>query len=92
MLRSARNDGSAVPIWLKDRLLRESGYQCTYVSPDGQRCKERQKLEVEHMRPRAKGGTNDPANLTILCRAHNVYRGAQQFGWEKMRAASHRTG
>jgi hypothetical protein len=74
-----------IPIRVKDRLLRQSGYQCTYVSPDGHRCAERRKLEVEHVRPRAKGGTNTPTNLTILCRAHNLYRGAQQFGWEKMR-------
>jgi 5-methylcytosine-specific restriction endonuclease McrA len=81
-----------VPVRLKDSLLRESGYQCTYMSPEGHRCQERQRLEVDHVRPRAKGGTNDPANLRILCREHNRYQGALHFGWEKMRGPSRRSG
>jgi hypothetical protein len=81
-----------IPVKLKDKLLREVGYQCTFVSPDGRRCTEKQRLEVEHVSQRAKGGSNDPSNLTILCRRHNVYQGAMHFGWEKMRGPSLRSG
>jgi 5-methylcytosine-specific restriction endonuclease McrA len=81
-----------VPLRIKDKLLRESGYQCSYVSSEGHRCQAKTKLEVDHVRPRAKGGTNDPENLRILCREHNRYQGALHFGWEKMRGPSLRSG
>jgi hypothetical protein len=88
MLSEAKHPAKPVSVVLKDKLLHKAGYQCTFVSSEGHRCTERRGLEVEHIKPKAKGGTNEPENLTILCRAHNQYQGAMHFGWEKMRARS----
>lgn len=32
-------------------------------------------LELDHMQPRSKGGSDAPSNLQWLCRAHNRARG-----------------
>lgn len=58
------------------------GSQCTYVAPDGRRCKERAFLELDHVEPRALGGSDGAANLRVLCRAHNQFAAEQVFGRE----------
>lgn len=55
-------------------------HQCTYVSPKGIRCNQRAHLQVDHIRPFAKGGSSqDIENLRILCRAHNLYLAEKDF-------------
>jgi hypothetical protein len=69
---------------LKDRVLTRANHQCTYVSPEGKRCCERRNLEVEHIRPRGKDGSNSDSNLTILCKSHNLYRAQLHYGKNKI--------
>ncbi|RYZ99843.1 MAG: HNH endonuclease [Proteobacteria bacterium] len=38
------------------------------------------RVEVDHIIPRAFGGSNDPENLRCLCRAHNAHRAEKTFG------------
>ena len=40
----------------------------------GKKCKSRYFLEVDHIRPKWAGGTDDIANLRALCSAHNKFR------------------
>ncbi|MGE0174591.1 MAG: HNH endonuclease [Oligoflexales bacterium] len=68
----------------EDEVLARSAHQCTYVSPDGKRCQERRRLELEHIRPRGKGGDNTPSNITILCRSHNLYCATLHYGEKKI--------
>ncbi len=56
--------------------------QCAFVSSDGERCASRDFLEIDHRHPRAFGGTNEVANLRLLCRAHNRLAAEQVFGRE----------
>ena len=42
-------------------------------------------IPVNGYLPFARGGSNDEANVTLLCRAHNHYRAEQTFGREFMR-------
>jgi RuvA, C-terminal domain len=59
------------------------GEQCSFVNDAGERCPERGFLEVDHVLARALGGIgNDPANLRVLCRAHNRFVAEQVFGRE----------
>jgi hypothetical protein len=69
---------------LKDEVLARVGHQCSYVSPEGKRCEEKRRLELEHVKPRGKGGDHSDANLTILCKAHNLYRAQLHYGKAKM--------
>ena len=46
--------------------------QCCYVDPvSGRRCLAKRYLEIDHIQPRSKMGSNDPGNLQLLCSAHN---------------------
>ncbi|MCA9728578.1 MAG: HNH endonuclease, partial [Candidatus Eisenbacteria bacterium] len=54
-------------------------FQCTYVGPEG-RCPERRGLEIDHRDPVARGGSNEPENLRVLCRAHNRLMAERAFG------------
>jgi HNH endonuclease len=54
--------------------------QCTYCSPNGERCVARTFLEFHHEQPWARGGADDSSNLRLLCRAHNRLHAEQDFG------------
>jgi len=42
------------------------------------------KLEIEHIRPLSKGGTNSEENLWLSCRACNSFKGSQTRGYDKL--------
>jgi len=47
-------------------------HKCVYQNPDnGKTCGSRHLLEIDHIIPVALNGTNDIANLRLVCRAHN---------------------
>jgi hypothetical protein len=56
------------------------GKQCSYVSADGRRRPSRRCLELDHVRPWAMGGSDEPCNLRVRCRAHNQRYARQCFG------------
>jgi 5-methylcytosine-specific restriction endonuclease McrA len=56
------------------------GLQCSYVSPDGERCPSRVRLEVDHRHARALGGAGTVENTRMLCAAHNHYAAEKTFG------------
>jgi len=56
------------------------GEQCTFVDEEQQRCPARSFLELDHIQPRALGGTDDVANLRVRCRLHNHLHAEQVFG------------
>jgi HNH endonuclease len=37
-------------------------------------------FEVEHITPSSRGGSDDPANLALSCRAYNLYKGDRTEG------------
>ena len=45
--------------------------QCSHIDENGERCPERRHLHIHHIQPRARGGTNDLDNLTILGSGHH---------------------
>jgi 5-methylcytosine-specific restriction endonuclease McrA len=69
------------------------GGRCTYRDKDGRRCGKRHDLEFHHKHPFARGGDHGPANLTLMCRAHNTLVAEQDYGEDVMarfRAATSR--
>jgi hypothetical protein len=58
------------------------GAQCTYVAEGGRRCEARSFLELDHVVPRALGGSDDARNLRVRCRAHNQLAAEAAFGRE----------
>ena len=67
------------------RLVHErDGGRCAYRDPYGRRCDKRHDLEFHHKRPFARGGDHTPANLTLLCSAHNTLLAEQDYGEDVM--------
>lgn len=55
---------------VREYLLEKWGRQCVYCE------KENVPLEVEHIQPKSKGGSNRVSNLTIACRSCNIKKGS----------------
>jgi hypothetical protein len=70
-----------VPQWVRDRVWNRDGGRCAFVAPDGPRCAARRRLEYDHVLPWARGGSSDdPDNIRLLCRAHNLFLARRDFG------------
>lgn len=70
-----------IPKWIKDEVWRRDMGRCAYMGPDGNRCGETAWLEFDHAIPWAMGGaSNDPANIRLLCKAHNQSEARRIFG------------
>lgn len=81
-----------VSILTKAEVHHRDGGQCTYVSPDGQRCSARSGLQLEHRIPFAKGGSHMPDNLELHCPAHNRMKARQVFGEDFIAKKARRAG
>jgi 5-methylcytosine-specific restriction endonuclease McrA len=83
---STRNAMAVTPS-TRNAVFRKSGGMCEYRDPEtGRRCESRHFLEVDHIQPRALGGTNELENLRNLCRTHNLLMAEQTFGRKKIEA------
>jgi hypothetical protein len=60
------------------------GFQCTFVSASSERCPATRHLEIDHIIPRAHGGTDELTNLRCVCRAHNRYFAEEILGKQFM--------
>ncbi len=82
----ARPTGSRyIPSSVRERVLERACYQCEFTGTGGARCSARTGLEIDHIDPYAKGGGVGEENLRALCRAHNLFSAAREFGEEFMR-------
>jgi hypothetical protein len=62
------------------------GEQCAFVAPDGHRCEERGRIEIDHHRvPAGRGGRATTDNLRLLCTAHNALEAERTYGPEYIR-------
>jgi len=71
--KKSSNRIEAIPRSLKRLVFQKAHSQCQYPTPRGL-CGSRHQLEMDHIQPVFAGGTNDPDNLRLVCRAHNQYR------------------
>ncbi len=75
---------SRVPIAIRRAVFKKANTQREFILPAGRRCNAKLFLQVEHRIPRARGGNHEILNLEALCRPHNLIRGIQVFGPDKM--------
>ncbi|MFI5345952.1 MAG: HNH endonuclease [Elusimicrobiota bacterium] len=79
----------AVPRRVKEEVWKRDGGRCAFLSAEGRRCGTRSRLEFDHVTPWALGGvSDDPANLRLLCRAHNDLAARRVFGDAAIDAAA----
>ena len=67
-----------IPDDVKERVRQQAGNRCGY-------CRSRQEyvlgfLEIDHIIPTARGGSDDEDNLWLACRLCNHYKGTQTHG------------
>jgi len=60
-----------VPRHVRREVFGRDGHRCTFKSAKGHRCPATAFLELDHIVPVARGGTDDPSNLRVRCYAHN---------------------
>src|SRR5262249_38350875 len=58
--------------------------RCAFRAANGRRRTERVFLEFHHREPYAIGGEATVANISLRCRAHNVYEAVPAFGLSDM--------
>ena len=73
--RSARLKGTINPA-LRFAVLKKCGFACSYC---GQKAPD-VTLEIDHITPRAAGGTDAPENLTAACTTCNAGKGTVKLG------------
>lgn len=60
-----------IPAAVRDEVfLRDKG-QCSYVAKDGTRCCSIEYVQIDHILPFSRGGSNGVENLRLLCGTHN---------------------
>ncbi len=69
-----------VPRAVRREVFERDGGQCTFVDAHDRRCPTQAFLEIDHIQSRALGGSDDAANLRLLCRAHNRLHAEEVFG------------
>ena len=80
---------TAIPVRTRDAVFARDSARCTFVGSDGKRCDETIRLQVDHIKPVARGGTNDISNLRLLCAQHNRLQAERILGRQAMKGLRH---
>ena len=78
---SSKHRRRSMPAAVRDEVWQRDEGRCQYKDPEtGRRCESRHAVQIDHVIPVARGGTNDPSNLRLLCRQHNAFAARKVFG------------
>lgn len=69
-----------IPAAIRRAVYERDGSRCRYVDAAGRRCSERDGLEFHHRQPFGMGGEHSPANIRLMCRAHNTLLAEHDYG------------
>lgn len=72
----------AIPRATRREVFERDGERCCFIDSVGRRCPASAYLEIDHIRASALGGSNEPENLRVYCRAHNRLLAELTFGRE----------
>ncbi len=76
-------NSSHIPREVKEIVWKRDQGKCSFVARDGTSCETRRFLEFDHIMPRAlEGRSDDPTNIRLLCRTHNLLMAHEVFGRE----------
>jgi 5-methylcytosine-specific restriction endonuclease McrA len=76
---------SYIKAQVKREVFQKCANQCSHIDPvTNVRCQNKRFLEIDHIIPKALGGTSDLDNLRLLCRAHNQHHAIRYFGFKHM--------
>jgi 5-methylcytosine-specific restriction endonuclease McrA len=69
-----------IPIALRDKVFARDNARCTYVGQNGKRCGSTHSLQIDHIKPFARGEQNTLSNLRLLCGKHNRHEAKRILG------------
>jgi 5-methylcytosine-specific restriction endonuclease McrA len=71
--KTERTLRSFIPTATQKYVFQNAENCCEYISADtGRKCGSRYQLQIDHRTPLERGGGNNPENLRLLCRTHNL--------------------
>ena len=73
-----------IPAAVRRAVIERDGNRCRYTDERGRRCPERNRLQFHHRHPFGLGGDHGIDNIRLMCRAHNAYLAACDYGREVM--------
>ncbi len=77
--RGSKPGSRDIPAHVRRVVWKRDGGQCAFSGKSG-RCTERRYLEWHHVQPHGHQGQATVDNISLRCRAHNVYESEQVFG------------
>jgi hypothetical protein len=78
--RTNGHSNAAISRAARREVVARHGWRCSFVAEDGKRCDARAFVEFDHETPKGLGGTSQPENLRLLCRAHNRLAAERVYG------------
>jgi 5-methylcytosine-specific restriction endonuclease McrA len=69
-----------IPTPVRDKVFQRDNGQCAFVAPGGRRCGSTQALQIDHIKPVARGGPATLDNLRLLCARHNRLEAERLMG------------
>ena len=69
-----------IPAAVRRAVDERDGGRCCYRDAQGRRCSEGIRLEFHHRHPFGRGGDHSPANVALLCVAHNRLMAEHDYG------------
>ena len=74
-----------IPAVTRDAVFARDKGRCTFIGSTGKRCDATHHLQVDHIVPYARGGTNAIDNLRLLCERHNKQESERVLGADAVR-------
>ena len=69
-----------VPAHVARAVWRRDGERCAFVAKGGRRCGESRYLQLHHIHPYGYDGPATVENISVRCRAHNLYESELVYG------------
>ena len=82
--RKSETKTRAIPAQTRREVFKRDEGRCTFVDAEGRPCSSTWRVEFHHRIPYASGGTHDPDNIELRCRAHNQYEAELEYGAQIM--------
>jgi 5-methylcytosine-specific restriction endonuclease McrA len=79
---TSKSSSRHIPSEIKRRVYARDNGQCRFLSPTGERCCARSRLEFHHIQAFGFGGPPTEKNIVLFCRAHNVLMAERDFSRE----------
>ncbi|MFH1756198.1 MAG: HNH endonuclease signature motif containing protein [Candidatus Latescibacterota bacterium] len=69
-----------IPTAIRDKVYARDGGRYTFVGADGVKCNSTWDVQIDHIKPYARGGDHTVCNLRLLCAKHNKLAAERIYG------------